>query len=185
MKRLVLIEGHLTHAFSFHFKGRSLGAFVNALYIKQKSNQRRDDVGGEMDIYGIGDSVLGFLQGHLHGSRRTGRTELMLNMLNKGDYVVCGTQAEQRHISHEIKARGVDGVVVLACDPVRLEGLVTRGQRANKVYFTHDFVEQFYECRINRMHEDLDAISARLIRRPERPEPPEPPSIRIVSDRFF
>lgn len=144
-----------------------------------------------MDIYGIGDAVLGFLQGYLHGSQRTGRTELMLNMLNKGDYVVCGTQAEQRHISREIKSRGVDGVVVLACDPVRLDrldGLVARGKQANKVYFTNGFVEQFYGCRINRMHEDLDAISARLMRRPDRkepPEPPEPPRYRIVTDRFF
>tara|TARA_R110001606_G_scaffold71219_1_gene162919 strand:- start:13305 stop:13718 length:414 start_codon:yes stop_codon:yes gene_type:complete len=137
-----------------------------------------------MDIYGIGDAVLGFLQGYLHGSQRSGRTELMLNMLKKDDCVVCSTQAEKRLITSQIKDRGVDGVVVLVCDPVRLEGLVARGKFAEKVYFTHCFVERFYECRINRMHEGLDEISARLIRRPERPEPPEPPRYRIVSDRL-
>lgn len=132
-----------------------------------------------MDIYGIGDSILGFVTGYLRGSQKIGRDELILERLKKGDCVVCGTQDEKREFSRLITARGIDGVDVFVCHPVKLDGLVGRGRQWDSVYFSYFFIEQFYESRINEMFEELDRISLRLIRQSARPTPPKPPKFRI------
>ena len=128
-----------------------------------------------MDMYGIGQAVLGAALIYFRSARRTGRTIQLLNSLHDGDLLVFNNTNEARRVQCMAQARGItirfhvlrtDRIDHQTYEDVQVRAWGTYG----RVILDHSVIEALYIDAIKGCQDyvtRLESISVGAAPRPE------------------
>lgn len=114
-----------------------------------------------MDLFGIGQAMMGAARVYFQSSRCTGRTISLIEAVKEGDRICFTTEREARRVVHLIKGRGitVDYIVV---DPKHPDRLFERGTGQGRTIFDHSWIEEYYLHGIDCMQQEIDHFETQL-----------------------
>ena len=98
--------------------------------------------------------------------RASGRTQLMLNLVETGDKVVVSAKQDRSLIQRGLLERNVDAEVVVCAgsDYSEILGAIGRNSHSN-IWFDHYWVETQVLKQINRVRMNMDAVAYHMQRK--------------------
>ncbi len=114
-----------------------------------------------MDLFGIGQAMIGAARIYFQSSRHTGRTLSLIEAVKQSDRICFTTEREARRVVRLIKERGitVDYIIV---DPKTPDRLFEKGTGQGRTLFDHNWVEEYYLHGIEHMQQEIDHFETQL-----------------------
>jgi hypothetical protein len=121
------------------------------------------------EIYGIGPALEAALRIYFECARRTGRTTMLLDLVESGDRVIFAESQDARRFGVMARQKGlvVGSTVVNPVNPNELFGMKPSEGRT---WFDHTWVEWFYAAEVIRMGRQISEWQACLSGE-NRPDP--------------
>lgn len=130
-------------------------------------------------MYGIKIALASYLRVWREAARRTGRTSKMLDGMESGQVVIVPPgENYRRYIQNMAQDKGLC-ITVVSLSPSDPEAQNLRAM-GGKYVFDHKFVEEFYECEIDRAERRLNALADYL----NREETPIESLGKVQLDKF-
>lgn len=110
-----------------------------------------------MDHLGISHAMEAMVDLYRRASRRTGRTDELLEILKDGDRVVCSNPSSATDLRRRIGNRDLK-VEVVVIPVIGAGGLLERRLPEGRTIFDHTWVEDYYEMAIRVATKEIDHL---------------------------
>lgn len=123
---------------------------------------------GGSDIFGIGNRICNSVHEHIRAAKGTGRSYVLSDMVRDGDAVVFASKESQLEfmaVQHK-RRRDID-ISCIIVDPkggiaavhVAMVNAWREGQSCNKVFFDHEWLEEYYAYHIAELQRGLAIVT--------------------------
>lgn len=123
---------------------------------------------GGSDIFGIGNRICNSVHEHIRAAKGTGRSYVLSDIVRDGDAVVFASKESQlEFMAVQHKRRRDINIICVIVDPKA--GVVAvhsemfdvwdKGQSCNKVFFDHEWLEEYYAYQIAELQRGLAVVA--------------------------
>jgi len=115
------------------------------------------------DFFGMGTAIRAFLSHLEQASRRTGRTQRLVDATLPGDRIICATEEDARHLRRRLRAADKD-VQVSTCPP-DISPVSRFSTSPGRTWFDHRWVEAIYNNALASAERDILSLEAAMSKR--------------------
>ncbi len=110
------------------------------------------------DVFGINAMLTAGLNHYINDARRTGRTDLLVSLVNDGDRVHFTCTNHARNFTQRCKDVG-KSVETVVSNPRTPEDVFRKGSSQGRVWFDHCWIEEHYRWLLERAGFGLNQLA--------------------------